>query len=448
MIRLSYQLYRLGTALTYALARRLTRAGLLALTGMILAGAIGSDVDQSVAFQGFALLVSLLVLAVLWAPFFRGDFRVRRTLPRLATVYQPFRYRVQIANLSERSHRDLELLEELADPRPSFEEFARAMKPSDRLRTFRLAPRSGLGLDSRQALTRPVCVPQLGARETAEAQMEVMPLRRGPLRFRGVAVARRDPFGLFRGFVRVACPETVLVLPKRYPVPRWEVSGPRNYQPGGVALASSIGESEEFVSLRDYRPGDPFRRIHSRSWARAGQPIVKEYQDEFFSRQALVLDTFAGPADLELFEEAVAVAASFACTVETQESLLDLLFAGCRAYRFTAGRGLGQSGQMLEILASVQPSLDGEFALLSQLVIQHAPVLSACVCIFVDWDEPRRELVRQLRAAGLPVLVLVIASPAAKILERMPEDGNVAKPRVLRAGSIAEDLRALESFTA
>ena len=51
---------------------------------------------------------------------------------------------------------------------------------------------------------------------------------------------------------------------------------------------------------------------------------------------------------------AVSVAASFACTVLTQESLLDLLFVGPQSYCFTAGRGLAQADQMLEILAAVR----------------------------------------------------------------------------------------------
>jgi uncharacterized protein (DUF58 family) len=55
---------------------------------------------------------------------------------------------------------------------------------------------------------------------------------------------------------------------------------------------------------------------------------VKEFEDEFFVRHALVLDTFTDEPHSEILEEAVSVAASFACTVLTQESLLDLLFVG------------------------------------------------------------------------------------------------------------------------
>src|SRR5438445_5696375 len=141
------------------------------------------------------------------------------------------------------------------------------------------------------------------------------------------------------------------------------------YQDGGVALASNVGQSDEFVALRDYRPGDPLRHIHWRSWAKAGEPIVKEFEDEFFVRHALVLDTFIEHPLSEVFEEAVSVAASFACSLRTQESLLDLLFVGPQSYCFTAGRGLAHQDQMLEILASVQACGDKPFHALEHLVL-------------------------------------------------------------------------------
>lgn len=57
-------------------------------------------------------------------------------------------------------------------------------------------------------------------------------------------------------------------------------------------LSSSTGDAIEFVGTRDYREGDPPRNIHWRSWARRGAPVVKEYQEEYFCRIALILDTF------------------------------------------------------------------------------------------------------------------------------------------------------------
>ena len=205
-----------------------------------------------------------------------------------------------------------------------------------------------------------------------------------------------------------------MILPKRYPLPPIALPGAMRYQEGGVALAANVGRSEEFVALREYRHGDPLRHIHWRSWAKVGKPIVKEFEDEFFVRHALVLDTFDDEPNSEVLEEAVSVAASFACTVLTQESLLDLLFVGNQSYCFTAGRGLAHADQMLEILASVKNCADKKFETLEQLVLNHVAVVSGCICVFQKWDEARKNFVEKLRELGVPLLVLVVILPGKK----------------------------------
>jgi uncharacterized protein (DUF58 family) len=284
--------------------------------------------------------------------------------------------------------------------------------------------------------------------------MELTPLRRGVLRFESISLARPDPLGLVRAFRRLPAPASLVVLPRRYPLPALALSGGRQYQPGGVALAATVGEAEEFIALRDYRPGDPLRHIHWRSWARAGRPIVREFQDEFLPRHALVLDTFARTSQDEAFEEAVSIAASFACTIETRESLLDLLFVGPQAICFTTGRGLGQAEQALEVLAAVRRRPEASFDALHQLVLRHAVSVCSCICVLVDWDKPRQELVRQLRARGVPVLALVIRPPQAQQSAGRPgnrgttkaEEQSRGEPGVqfLEVGRIAEGLRRLE----
>jgi uncharacterized protein (DUF58 family) len=112
-----------------------------------------------------------------------------------------------------------------------------------------------------------------------------------------------------------------------------------------------------------------------------------------------------------VFEEAVAVAASFACALQTQESLLDLLFVGPQSYCFTAGRGLAHADQMLEVLASVRLCRDRPFSALERLVLAHLSVVSSCICVLLAWDEERRRFIEKLKLLGLPLLVLVVVPP-------------------------------------
>ena len=422
----------------YRFQRRFTRGGILVMCSALLAAGLGVDLDQSLAYQLFSLLFVLLVVALVSTAWFRGRFEIHRNVPRLASAGQELSYSVRVSNLTRRPQAGLTLLEDIADGRLTLGQF-KAISNAPGNRSFRQA-RLPAG---RRAVVTPQVVPAIPAGGSATAWVRVRPLRRGPLRLVGATIARTDPFGLVRAFVKVRAPDTIIVLPRRYPLRAVALPGSLKYQQGGVALASSVGESEEFVSLREYRRGDPMRHIHWKSWARVGKPIIKEFQDEFFVRHALILDTFAKPHEFELFEEAVSVAASFACTIQTQESLLDLMFVGPQAFCFTSGRGLGQVEQLLEVLAAVEMCTDKKFSALETLVLQHLSSVSGCVCILLAWDEARQSLVQMLRAFGMPLRVLVVVKPGSKALDPGPMADEPGLFHVLEIGKVGEALQRL-----
>ena len=436
--RFSYRLYRVVTSLRFRVTRRLTRSGLLVVVGLAFTGAMSANPDQSVAYQAFALLLALLVASVAGMVFFRARFEARRELPRFASAGQPMPYRIVLRNLTGKPQANLEIIESFADPRPSFEEYQDSLLAAGPRRSFRPAsPPSPRTVQSANLV-----VPTVAPGQSAEIRAQVTPLRRGVLRFEALIVARPDPLGLCRAFRRITLPQSVLVLPRRYRLPPLALPGTSKYQQGGVALAASVGESEECIALRDYRRGDPLRRIHWRSWARTGRPIVKEFQDEFFVRHALVLDTFAEPGGGALFEEAVSLAASLACTIQTQESLLDLMFVGPQAFCFTTGRGLAHTEQMLEILASVRMCREKPFSTLIDLVIAHAAAMSGCLCVLMKWDAARQELVRVLQSLGVPLRVFLITSAdGAAPRDLGPMSAEPESFLHLTAGRIEEDLQ-------
>jgi uncharacterized protein (DUF58 family) len=444
ILKLFYYVYRFFSGLKYRARRRLTRPGLVVLGSLLVVAMTGLDPEISAAYQAFSLLLSLLLVSFVFTWSFRARFSAQRGLPRFGTVGCPLHYRVRVVNLTTSTQSGLTLIEDLADPRPSFPDWL-AVQAADgkHVRSFQLSQRRPSNR-FRQATFKDAEVPVVPPDQATEVRVEFTPLRRGILRFEGVTLARPDPLGLMRALVTVRLPQTLLVLPRRYPVPRLALPGTQKYQEGGVAFASSVGHSEEFMALRDYRHGDPLRHIHWRTWARAGRPVVKEFQDEFFVRHALVLDTFTDDPHSEVFEEAVSVAASFVCTIQTQESLLDLLFVVPHSYCLTAGRGLAHADQMLEILASVRPCPDQPFVALERLVLNHVRTLSGCICVLVGWDEDRRRFVQQLRGLGVPVLVVVImGSGDNRVLDPGPLQDQPERFHVIQAGQVERGLARL-----
>lgn len=441
---LLFRCSRLLSSFGYWVRRRFTKAGYAVLGGLLVTSVLGTDLEHSLAHQIYTFLLALVLVALATSLGFRGRFTARRVLPRFGTAGIPLNYLLSVENQTGRLESSLLVLENLVDPRSTQEEFiAQQMVEEKRFKSLRLSRRRSYRSPA-MATIKEQALPPLAPRSEAEVRMELLPLKRGQVRFEGVTVARPDPLGLFKAFQVLSLPQSLLILPKRYPLPPIALPGTMKYQQGGVALAASVGESEEFVSLRDYRPGDPLRHIHWKSWARTGRPIVKEFQEEFFVRHALILDTFSDGEQEEVFEEAVSVAASFACTIQTQESLLDLMFVGPQAYCFTSGRGLAHSDQMLEILASVKVCRDKPFASLQRLVIEHLAGLSGCICIFLAWDQARRDFVEQLKVIGVPLLVLVITEAGqAKTLDAGPLKDQPGRFHALAAGKIAEGLAEL-----
>lgn len=392
--------------------KKLTSAGTLIFLGLIFSGVFGIDTRQTLSFQIFSLLLSLLLISFLFSLFFRGRFSIQRELPDYCTVGQTMQYRVNIKNESRFAQEDLSIVEELSCVMPKFPEFLRQLKLDNKTNRFDRYIGFPLWLKlvqfKRGASIKVTPVKNIPAKTTSSTVIRILPLRRGYINFKRSVLLRPDPFGLSNASRKINKADSVLVLPKRYKAPKIALPGIRRYQRGGVNHAGSVGDSQEFVSLRDYRPGDPVKNIHWRSFAKQSMPIVKEFQDEFFVRMGMVLDTFLETKNEMLFEEAVSVAASLIDDPDNNDSLLDLMFVGNDAYKFTSDRGIANLNRMLEILACVNACYDKSFENLSNLVFRNIDSLSALICIFLDWDQSRQDFVKKIRALNVPVLVIIL----------------------------------------
>ena len=414
MKRLTYAGLRFLSRIQHFGSERLTNTGWLVLGAAATAAALGIDTSRTMSYQAFTFGAGLLVVAFVIAWFFRVHASAARELPRYATAGERFDYRVVVRNDGKRPLEALMVRETLRDPRPTYTEWRRAREPGEEKRNwfdrqqgyFRwrwLIERRTPERASREALAN------IPPGEHRTVTLWLRPRRRGRVELDALQLSRTDPLGLVRGLAQIKTAGRVIALPKRYRLPSIALPGQRRFQQGGVTLATSVGDSEEFIGLREYRPGDPLQRVHWKSYARTGSPIVKEYQDEFFERHALILDTSTDRGEDAAFEEAVAVAASFVYAIDTRECLLDLLFVGGEVRTYTAGRGQLQLEHMLEVLAGVGPSAPGDFAELARAVLAQRAGLTSCIVVLLSWDEPRRSFIEALRRTGVELRVLLVS---------------------------------------
>ncbi len=388
-----------------------TRVGHLCLMVWLLAGVFGVDTKASNTYQLFTFLSVVFILSFVASLFNRFKGSIKRQLPRYATVGEPFIYSVSVTNTSAKNYRHLSYIEHLAEVFPDYSElthfYKRQHKPWYKQGvSFRLWRRF-LGF-RRGAFVEEQPLHLLKVQQAETIKVSCTPLRRGKLNFAGAYIAKPDLLGLFRRLYFTEEAQSCVVLPPRYPVQRLSFTGHRHYQAGGVSLASSVGDSAEFMALREYRQGDAYNHIHWKSLARHGKLVVKEYQDEYFVRRALVLDTDAEHLPNEHFEAAVSVAASLAMSEQENDALLDLMFVGQQTYCMTTGRGVDHMPHLQEVLAAVQYSDALSFERLQQAVTQHVKQCSSLFCVFLHWDKARQDFIQALLAENIPLAIFLI----------------------------------------
>lgn len=408
-----------GTGMNHFLRRRLRPAGIaLMLIGLILTCLAGGQATDSL-FQMLGFAFSLGLLSLCWLPWRRARLKVTRDLAPYGTAGEPVVILYNLENLRARKLTNAQLIETAPDPRPSRNAFLTAHEPGEEYRNrfdriFSYYCWTWL-YDRNQPFeplpsTHPITVP---GHDHQSLSTKIIPNRRGVITLNDLRLLLPDPLGFFQRCQRLsAANDTLTILPRRYRLPEIELPGSARFQPGGDAASRHTGASGEFVGLRDYQAGDPLRLIHWKSWARTGKPIIKEFEETFFPRHGLILDT--SPDDADLFEDAVSIAASFAASVDTRESLIDLMFISGQNQVISAGRGVGPATQLLKSLAAVQASDDPAFDALEKLVIQHSTDLAGCLGIFAGWSPARQKMLQNLAAADIELAAIAVCHELPK----------------------------------
>jgi uncharacterized protein (DUF58 family) len=362
----------------------LTPGGRMVFWALVGAGTLllGGVILPLVLLASFFLALLLCAAAV--GALFRPRLVLSRLLPPPASAGDTLSYRVRVQNPGPRAVRLLEVQERNlpADLRP---------------------------------LKEPEPIAILGPGESRELNLELLCLRRGAYALPALQAATAFPSALVKwsarstGSGRTAKSERVLVYPKLTHLEGFEVPTSRNHQPGGIAVASQVGDSTEFFGTRDFRDGDRLRDVHWASTARTGKLVVKEFQEEYFVRLALVLDVEARNAKQEEnFEKGLSLAAGIADVLAKRDYIIDIFAAGKDVHRFQAGRALAHVENILELLACLEPGDGLDVGALEAELLPEAGKLSAVILVLMDWEPRRAELVARLQANGVAVRVLAV----------------------------------------
>lgn len=395
--------------------RRTTTAGKIVLFLTVVSFFFGLNYERNMLFQLFPILFLLLLIGFLFSLRLQIRLSCSRALPATAVAESRLSYQLHLQNKTSQVIDGIFFREWHQENLPTYQEtLKRYLLHSGKRKSF--LSRAGIEFLVADFFPQPLFdqddfeLPKLVENETLDHRVFLTPHSRGNHHFDGFMLYRKDPLGLFIAPTIQQSQANLLVLPKLYPAAKLQFSKGRKYSQGGMTASKDHGDSEEFISLREYAQGDPLKHIDWKSSAKTGNIIVKQFKSEYFSRYGMVLDTFCSPQHKDLFEASVSAAASLFMAQDLGESVLDLLFVGDRCYQETAASGANEQVHFLKILASVQGCDAKRFNDLYALVKDHLDQLSGAVLILCDVDKNRKKLAELFELHQIPHTVILLCN--------------------------------------
>jgi uncharacterized protein (DUF58 family) len=255
------------------------------------------------------------------------------------------------------------------------------------------------------------------------------------------------PFGIIKWSCRNKNPQKIRVYPRFEPLNTLQLPVNSKFQREGVSLVSHVGESMEFHACRDFRTGDNAKHIHWPTTARKGELIVREFQEEYLCRIALIVDTFIPPKNkfftiqeknyFPNLEAALSLTAALSHHLAHGDYIVDIFAAGPSIYHFKGGRSLAQLDQILDILACIEANRKEPISKLEEAIVEEIASIGSAMLLLLNWDESRKKLVEQLQVYGVALKIIIITANSDKIKE-IPDYATVYNADDILNGNVRE----------
>ncbi|MFP3465028.1 DUF58 domain-containing protein [Leifsonia sp. SIMBA_070] len=202
---------------------------------------------------------------------------------------------------------------------------------------------------------RSALFPRLGAhqadgplgRDAVVLRQDVVPERRGAHPVGPLVVSRTDPFGVAYAEYAIGQPRQLLVTPRVVPLSRGELDVAHSEGTEHELLRHSIPSADELIA-REYRPGDPLRRVHWRATARHDQLMVRQEEQRSNPEAWMLIDTrplpVHAPSAAAEFETLVDLVASIGVHLLDEGFVVSVVETGDR--QLSGRSGAGRTGTL------------------------------------------------------------------------------------------------------
>src|SRR4029079_12413593 len=126
---------------------------------------------------------------------------------------------------------------------------------------------------------------------------------------------------------RILGSEDVVVYPRVHDIVAPPEVGGLDLDRDHPAVRARVEPSGDFMTLRDYAPGDDLRHVHWRSTARRGHLMMRQNETRRRAPALVLLDVRPGAHDRHSLERAVDACASIASALDRASRPFDVMWS-------------------------------------------------------------------------------------------------------------------------
>lgn len=292
-----------------------------------------------------------------------------------------------------------------------------------------------------EVLSPPRSVAELASHETIQLEMTARPLQRGVLKLPDVRTTSTFPLNLLRVGRTSEVSAQLIVLPSYRPLAKLDLSRLAFKDVGEqlqhVALA---GQGGDYFGSREYVPGIPVRRWDYSSWARLGQPVLREFAEPQQPTVAIAVDNCYPVAawsaePIPELEAAISLAAAISEALTVQNFRIALLVWGDQVQDLSSVGFSNQHRIVCESLAAVAPAEQSAIHRLRPKLRDLRLLPRAVILLLNDWNADRAGLCDDLRERGCEVVRIFLRHETANEAGRLPHDFVVSVAEIA-AGAV------------
>lgn len=283
-------------------------------------------------------------------------------------------------------------------------------------------------------------VEYLGAGQSLSIKYSCLCNRRGKYKLGPFTLYFFDPLGLFFLKRTYHLYTEIYIYPKTFAIRKFPSLAKGTAPWFGIETSRASGDDDEFFGVREYKAGDPIKRIHWFSTALKNRLIVKQFQRQVFFRASIIFNLHHekdyGEGEDNTTEYTIKIAASVAKYLIGQGVSLEVIAHAQEMVHMPFNKGPEHLDDILKFFSIARPQSNISLGEMLEEFARYIPDNTSVVVIMLDRDWEYLPIMLPLEKRNISLIPLVLISSTFKYVLESQEIIEDVKTKLSQAFNV------------